>query len=63
MAVPDAISDEERARRQTAVNFAEANVRLEGFLVSAADKRHAQRYVNGEITLTEFVDPTRLPMG
>ncbi|MGO1602822.1 MULTISPECIES: antitoxin VbhA family protein [unclassified Halomonas] len=49
------ITDEEKQRRQEAVNYARASVGLEGFKLSEADEAHAQRYINGEIDLAEFV--------
>lgn len=51
------ISDTERYRRQSAVNYARASVGLEGFLLSEADEAHAQRFVDGQISLQEFVLP------
>lgn len=51
------ISDAERDRRVTAVNYARASVGLEGFALSAADEEHAQRFINGDIELEEFVQP------
>ncbi|MFU1980811.1 antitoxin VbhA family protein [Bordetella hinzii] len=49
------ISDAERGRRQSAVNYARASVGLEGFSLSEADKVHAQRFVDCQISLQEFV--------
>lgn len=51
------ISDTERSRRQSAVNYARASVGLEGFSLSEADEAHAQRFVDGQIRLHEFVQP------
>lgn len=51
------ISDIERSRRQSAVNYARASVDLEGFSLSEADEAHAQRFVDGQISLQEFVQP------
>ena len=51
------ISDAERDRRVSAVNGASASVRLERFLLSAADEEHARHFINGEIDLSEFVTP------
>lgn len=51
------ISGAERDRRVAAVNYARASAGLEGFSLSAADEEHAQRFINGEIDLTEFVQP------
>ncbi|MFG1404233.1 antitoxin VbhA family protein [Xanthobacter sediminis] len=50
-----AISDEERRRRREAVSYATASVRLEGFVMSEEQERHAERFINGEIDLAEFV--------
>lgn len=51
------ISDAERDRRVAAVNYARASVGLEGFSLSAADETHAQRFIDGETSLNEFVRP------
>ncbi|MDX3895800.1 MAG: antitoxin VbhA family protein [Pusillimonas sp.] len=51
------ISDTERSRRQSAVNYARATVGLEGFSLSEADEAHAQRFIDGQISLQEFVQP------
>jgi hypothetical protein len=51
------ISDIERSRRQSAVNYARASVGLEGFSLSEADEAHSQRFVDGQISLQEFVQP------
>lgn len=51
------ISDIERSRRQSAVNYARTSVGLEGFSLSEADEAHAQRFVDGQISLQEFVQP------
>lgn len=51
------ISDTERIRRQSAVNYARASVGLEGFSLSEADVAHAQRFIDGQISLQEFVQP------
>jgi len=48
------ISPEERARRLDAVNFARANVGLEGFVPDAAYEAIALRYVNGELDREGF---------
>jgi hypothetical protein len=49
------VSTEEIQRRQEAVNYATASVGLEGFTVDKAEEQHSQRFINGEITLEEFV--------
>ncbi len=53
----ETISDTERSRRQSAVKYARASVGLEGFSLSEADEAHAQRFVDGQISLQEFVQP------
>lgn len=49
------ISPEERQLREEAHRYARASMELEGFKLSAADEAHAQRYINGEIDLAQFV--------
>lgn len=49
------ISPSERKRREDAVNYGRSSVGLEGFKLSKADEKHAQRFINGEIDLPEFV--------
>jgi len=49
------ISAAERARRQAAVDFANANIELEGFKVSAAQQARSLAYVQGDLTLEEFI--------
>lgn len=51
------LSDTERSRRQSAVNYARASVGLEDFSLSEADEAHAQCFVDGQISLQEFVQP------
>lgn len=51
------ISGAERARRVAAVKYARASVGLEGFSLNAADEEHAQRFIDGDIDLEEFVQP------
>ena len=51
------ISDAERGRRQSAVNYARTSVGLEGFSLIEADEAHAQRFIDGRISLQEFVQP------
>ena len=53
------ITDAERRKRQEAVNFARANVGLEGFKPSEEAEQRAARFVAGEIDLAEFVNPAR----
>ncbi|MPT41229.1 MAG: hypothetical protein E2603_22800 [Achromobacter sp.] len=47
----------ERCRRQAAVIYARASVGLEGFSLSETDEAHAQRFIDGQISLQEFVQP------
>lgn len=49
------ISPAERARRLEAVKHARASMRLSGFKLSEADELHAQRFINGQIDLAEYV--------
>ena len=51
------MSDTERSSRQSAVNYARASVGLEGFSLSEADEAHAQLFIDGQISLQEFVQP------
>ncbi len=53
------ITDDERRKRQEAVNYARASVGLEGFKPSEADEQRAARFVAGEIDLADFVKPAR----
>lgn len=45
----------ERCKRQDAVNFARANVGLEGFKPSPEDEALAARFINGEIEFFEVI--------
>ena len=49
-----AISEEERARRLSEVNFARGSVRYEGGVLSDEIERLNARYVAGEITSDEL---------
>ncbi len=53
------ISDEERQRRKEAADYARASVGLSGFVLSAENEAHTERFINGEIDLAEFVSPKR----
>ena len=53
------ITDDERRKRQEAVNYARASVGLEGFKPSEAGEQRAARFVAGEIDLADFVKPAR----
>ena len=47
------ITEDERARRREAVNFARGSVRFEGIVLSDEAEALAERFINGEITLEE----------
>jgi len=47
---------DDRAERLREVNYARASVGLEGFKLSAEDEETARAYVEGEITLDEFIE-------
>ncbi len=47
------ISEEERALRQEAVDYARGSVRLEGFVISDRAEAIHQRYIAGEMTSEE----------
>lgn len=49
------LSDEERGRRQAAVDYARASLMLEGFTLSPELERQALAFVNGDMTMVEFV--------
>jgi hypothetical protein len=44
-----------RLMRKQAIDFARASVELSGFKITKDEEARAQRFINGEITLTEFV--------
>lgn len=48
-------TDAEGARRQAAVDYARASLTLEGFTITPELERHALAFVNGELTLDEFI--------
>ncbi|WP_010188431.1 antitoxin VbhA family protein [Sphingomonas sp. PAMC 26605] len=50
-----AISDEERASRLRAVNFARGSVRYEGGIQTEEVEVIAARYVDGGLTLDEYI--------
>jgi len=56
MAALSNIDDEERRTRQRAVEYAQASVRLEGFEVSEAAQILAQRFIDCEITLDDYLN-------
>ncbi len=51
--VKPAISAEESARRQEAVDYARGSVRLEGFIPSDFSDELDRRYISGEISREE----------
>jgi len=53
-----AISAEERAKRQRAVDFARGSVRFEGFILSPEVEELNRRFVEGELTSDEHVAET-----
>ena len=46
-------------RRASAVNFSRANIGLEGLTPSDTEERRARDFINGEISLADFVDGDR----
>ncbi|MDR1911574.1 MAG: antitoxin VbhA family protein [Helicobacteraceae bacterium] len=50
-----AISNSERARRKKAIEFATASVELEGFNLSEKSREFNRRFIDGEISLEEYV--------
>jgi hypothetical protein len=48
------LSDEERARRKKAINYARGSLRLEGFVLDEKAEPLFSRYVNGEIDRPEL---------
>ncbi|MCF5166153.1 MULTISPECIES: antitoxin VbhA family protein [Pseudomonas] len=57
MNTPDIIdvSDAEMLLRQKAVDYARASLALEGFVFSTDEEQRAQAFVNGKLTLAEFI--------
>lgn len=49
------ISDEERARRLKAASFSRGSVRFEGGIQTDEVEAIAARYVEGELTLDEYI--------
>jgi hypothetical protein len=50
------ISAEERQKRQEAVDFANANIGLDGLKVSPEAEQRQRQFVNGEISLEQLVN-------
>lgn len=59
----DPISIEERRARERAVAYARTSVALEGFRPSAADEERDLRFINGELSVAEYVNPEDLLTG
>lgn len=58
MKLRNTISDEERKRRQEAVDYARASIELSGYSLSTEDEARAQAFVNGDLDLSDFVRST-----
>ena len=56
--VPTQVTAAERKRRQDAVDFSRASVRLEGFVPSEDYEIEAARFVTGEIDMAELTRRT-----
>ncbi|MCL5015033.1 MAG: antitoxin VbhA family protein [Firmicutes bacterium] len=56
MAIMRTISQDERRRREKAVQFARNSVRLEGFILSAEAEALFSRYIHGELTRSQLND-------
>lgn len=50
------ISEEEREKRQEAVDYARASTRLSGIICDEAFEARAAKYVRGDMDLDEFVN-------
>lgn len=57
------ISDEERARRKAAVDFARGSVRFEGVILSAAVEEANRRFIDGELTGDEHIEAVKAALG
>ncbi len=57
------ITDDERRRRQRAVDYARGSVRLEGFVLGDDINALNQRYVNGELTSEELTVAIKRAVG
>ncbi|APW39537.1 hypothetical protein RD110_21885 [Rhodoferax koreense] len=49
------IAAEERAKRQKWIDFARGSIGLEGFKITPEHEARAERFVNGDMDLQEFV--------
>lgn len=45
----------EQQRRQDAIDYARASVRMEGIPIDEAFDAHARRFINGELNMVEFM--------
>jgi Antitoxin VbhA len=57
------IGDEERARRQAAVDFSRTSVRLEGLVLDPDIEELNARYINGELTDGELTAAIKAAVG
>lgn len=57
------ISDEERARRKAAIDFARGSVRLEGVVLSDAVEEANRRFIDGELTGDEHIEAVKAAVG
>ncbi len=57
------ISNDERCRRQKAIDYARGSVRLEGFTLDLDIEVLNQRYIDGELTRAELTDAIRHAVG
>lgn len=53
--VTETITAEERERRAEALRVAQASVFLSGFEIGPKEKAHAKLFMNGEISLDQFI--------
>ncbi len=49
------ISDEERSQRRRGIAVARGSVRLEGFVISPGAEAIAERYIDGELDIDEYI--------
>lgn len=57
------ITAAEQARRQKAVDFARASVRLEGFIPDQSAEYAAARYIAGETDMAGFINAIQVSCG
>ncbi len=51
----------DREKRLQAVKYARASIGLEGFTLSELDEQHAADYIDGRITLEQFIATVPCP--